>query len=109
VLGYWVSQRPGGSGGADLWVTRRDSISDEWNEPENLGAEVNSASHDTDPSISADGLSLYFASKRPGGEGDMDLYVTTRPTKNDDWSMPVTLGPVVNSSGLDSLFLIFGD
>ncbi len=98
---YWVSQRPGGSGGADLWVTRRASISDDWNEPENLGAVVNSSSHDTEPSISGDGLSLYFASQRTGGEGGMDLYVTTRETKDGDWGAPVNLGLVVNSSSRD--------
>ena len=106
---YWESQRPGGCGGADIWVTRRASVFDPWETPENLGVVVNSTSHDSEPSISADGLSLYFASIRPGGEGGMDLYVTTRPTKNDTWSAPVNLGPVVNSSYLDMNPCISGD
>jgi Tol biopolymer transport system component len=94
---YWFSRRPGGFGGGDLWVTRRASISDGWNEPENLGPVVNSASIESEPSISADGFLLYFSSDRAGGEGICDLYVTTRFTKDDDWSMPINLGPVVNS------------
>jgi len=98
---YYVSQRPGGSGGGDLWVTRRASVFDPWGTPENLGPVVNSASHESEPSISASGLELYFSSERPGGEGHMDLYVTRRPTKNDAWGSPVSLGPVVNSSSLD--------
>ena len=44
----------------------------------NLGPVVNSSSNDYDPSISADGLSLYFSSERPGGFGGADLWVTTR-------------------------------
>ena len=98
---YWQSQRPGGSGGGDLWVTKRVSGFEPWETPENLGPLVNSTSADSEPSISADGLDLYFSSERPGGEGDMDLYVTTRPTKNDGWCTPVNLGSVVNSSSLD--------
>jgi hypothetical protein len=98
---YWTSQRPGGIGGADIWVTRRDSVSDPWGSPENLGPLVNSISHESDISISADGLELYFSSERPGGEGDSDLYVTTRSTKKDAWCTPVNLGSVVNSSSLD--------
>ncbi|MBW1851420.1 MAG: PD40 domain-containing protein [Deltaproteobacteria bacterium] len=100
---YWVPRRPGGSGGGDLWVTRRASISDDWNTPENLGAVVNSSVSDTEPSISADGLSLYFASGRSGGQGSWDLYVTTRSTKNDAWGAPVSLGKVVNSTGNDAI------
>jgi Tol biopolymer transport system component len=106
---YWQAVRPGGSGGADLWVTRRDSISDDWNEPENLGPVVNSTSHDTEPSISADGLSLYFSSERPGGEGGNDLYVTTRITKDDEWGAPENLGTVVNSSSNDMGPCIYAD
>ena len=98
---YWTSQRPGGSGGGDLWVTRRASVSEPWGTPENLGPVVNSASHESEPSISSDGLSLYFSSERPGGDGGSDLYFTTRPTKNANWGAPVNLGPVVNSSSND--------
>lgn len=106
---YWVSQRPGGSGGADLWVTRRASVSDDWNTPENLGALVNSASHESEPSISADGRTLYFTSNRGGGSGGYDLWVTTRPTTSDPWGAPVSLGTVVNSTGNDMGPCIFAN
>jgi hypothetical protein len=98
---YWLSQRPGGSGGADLWVTRRASVSDPWGAPENLGSLVNSARHESEPHISADSLELYFSSDRPGGEGGYDLYVTTRSTKDGVWEEPVNLGMVVNSLSSD--------
>ncbi|NIM98071.1 MAG: hypothetical protein GTO24_08345, partial [candidate division Zixibacteria bacterium] len=48
------------------------------------------------PSISADGLELYFSSDRPGGYGLDDIYVMTRATTEDDWGEPVNLGPIVN-------------
>jgi len=102
---YWQSQRPGGYGGADLWVTKRASADDDWNEPENLGPVVNSTNHDSEPHISSDGLSLYFASERPGGYGPCNLYVTKRKTKDDPWEEPVNLGPTVNlgSAGTPNL------
>ncbi len=95
---YFDSERPGGSGNADLWVTTRPTVSDPWGAPVNLGPTVNSSDDDIGPSISADGLTLFFASDRPGGSGAWDLWVTTRPTVSDPWGTPVNLGSTVNSS-----------
>ncbi len=92
------SARPGGFGGYDIWVTTRAATNEDWREPVNLGPVVNSSVNDGGPCISADGLSLYFASMRSGGVGACDLWVTTRGTKDDNWSEPVNLGPVVNST-----------
>jgi hypothetical protein len=64
----------------------------------NLGATVNSSSYDTMPSISADGLVLFFMSGRAGGLGGDDLWFTSRATKNDPWDSPVNLGATINSS-----------
>jgi beta-lactamase regulating signal transducer with metallopeptidase domain len=94
--------RPGGMGGADIWVTKRESKNELWGPPVNLGPTVNSSAGDVAPSISTDGLSLYFISKRPGGFGDMDIWVTTRKTKNDPWGTPVNLGQTVNSPGMEN-------
>ncbi len=88
-----------GHGASDLWVTRRASLSDPWTAPENLGALVNTAYDDCEPSISADGLSLYLASDRPGGFSSWDLWVTTRKTKDDPWEEPMNLGEPINSYG----------
>ena len=70
--------------------------------PTNLGSTVNSQSDDTAPSISADGLSLFFDSFRSGGSGGQDLWVTTRATISDPWGTPVNLGTTVNSSSHDA-------
>ena len=98
---YFDSNRSGGSGYADLWVATRITTDDDWDESVNLGSVVNGSSQDVSPSISADGLSLYFSSNRPGAVGDMDLWVATRETTTDDWGQPSNLGPVVNSSAAD--------
>jgi len=71
-------------------------------------AVVNSPFNDTHPAVSKDGLSLFFASTRPGpdshgqvGLGDYDLWVTQRDSLDDCWKTPNNLGPVVNSSSED--------
>lgn len=75
---FFYSNRPGGFGATDLWVATRDTLSQVWSTPTNLGLAVNSPSADFHPSISSDRRALYFASARPGGLGLTDLYVTTR-------------------------------
>jgi len=95
---YFASERSGGSGGDDLWFTTRPTVSDSWSEPVNLGQTVNSSVHDWKPSISTDGLSLYFTSQRSGGNGGYsDIWVTRRITKDNPWEEPVNLGPTINS------------
>jgi Tol biopolymer transport system component len=99
---YFDSLRPGGYGNWDIWVSRRESINDAWGEPEPLPPPVNSAYRDAGPSISADGLSLYFASDRPGGYGSFDIWVTTRKKTGEPWGPLMNLGPSVNSSDYDN-------
>ncbi len=53
---------------------------------------------DSQPTIAADGKTLYFASDRKGGFGGADLYKTERD-KTGNWSPPVNLGAVINTSG----------
>jgi len=89
--------RPGGYGQSDLWVTKRATRNDPWGQPVNLGPLVNSAYQDLQPSISVDGLVLFFDSTRPGGYGQQDLYMTRRASIFDPWQAPVNLGPVINS------------
>jgi hypothetical protein len=100
---YFSSTRSGSAGRYDLWVATRPTASDPWGEPVNLGPTVNSSDPEWAPSISADGLSLYFNSPRPGGYGGSwgDIWVTTRATKDDAWASPVNLGSTVNSSYQD--------
>jgi serine/threonine protein kinase/Tol biopolymer transport system component len=99
---YFSSQRPGGSGDYDIWVTTRATLDENWGAPVNLGAIVNSASEDWDACVSTDGLELYFTSNRPGGYGNHDIWVSTRATTSDPWGTPVNLGPTINNSTIDS-------
>jgi serine/threonine protein kinase len=95
---YFQSYRPGGLGEEDIYVSRRATVSDPWGKAVNLGSIVNSPAIDGQPGISPDGLALFFSSGRPDGFGDIDIWVTIRPTKNDEWGVPMNLGPIVNTS-----------
>jgi hypothetical protein len=95
---YSGTPRPGGLGGADIWVATRTSHNDAWTTPVNLGAPVNSSAMDLSPTVSGDGLILVFASSRAGTSGPYDLWMSTRATVQDPWGSPVNLGAYVNSS-----------
>ena len=100
---YFCSNRPGGSGGNDLWVSRRASRSEPWGTPVNLAPRVNSTSGDCGPSLSKDRLLLFFTSNRAGGAGGNDIYMSSRTDPMDDlsWGPPVPLGPEVNTPGFE--------
>jgi Tol biopolymer transport system component len=58
---YFSSERTGGFGAVDIWVSTRQSVNDPWGPPTNLGPTVNSSYNEAYPSISSDGLTLYFS------------------------------------------------
>ena len=101
---YFVSTRAGGLGGADIWVSRRASLDSPWEEPVNLGPNVNASGVDAAPALSVDGHLLFFSSDRPGGYGSNDIYVSRRADKGDDvaWGPPVNLGPDVNTAAFEA-------
>jgi len=80
---FFDSNRPGGVGATDLWVSTRPSVADPWSPPVNLGPAVNSSSGETRPALSFDGTTLYFGSSRPGGSGSTDIYVTSRTKEKE--------------------------
>jgi hypothetical protein len=99
---YFSSNRPGGYGNYDLWMSSRTKTTDNWSDPVNLGLPVNSSNMDGGPFLTADGLELYFYSQRSGGYGSDDIWVSRRANKNDPWGEPTNLGPIVNSSASES-------
>ena len=95
---YFSSDRNGGYGGVDIYMSTRATKSSPWGQAVNLGPSINSSGDDRSPCISPDALELYITSYRPGGYGYHDIYVSRRATTSDPWSQVVNLGPVVNSA-----------
>ncbi len=92
---FGIYNRKDGYGDCDLYYSRLEGI--RWSEPKNLGLVVNSAYWDHHPTISSDGRTLVFASNRPGGNGNSDLWMA-RKDNSGNWSEPVNLGPEINTS-----------
>ncbi|MBS1652452.1 MAG: OmpA family protein [Bacteroidetes bacterium] len=92
----------------DLYVSDFDG--ENWSDIRKLSPNVNHPKYwDSQPSIASDGLTLYFASDRPGGYGGIDLYVTTKDTKTGQWSAPKNLGPNINTKGDEKTPFIHSD
>lgn len=117
---YFSSDRPGGCGGLDLWVTQRASKDSPWEEPFNLDANqlaqglpcnINSPANDLAPSLSTDGHALYFHSFRSGGCGGGDIYIAHRNDRRDDngWQAPINLNQAGRDPQLPLLCGTIGD
>ncbi len=75
-------------------------------EPVKLTADSMIIAH---PSLSSDGLTLYFSSNIPNGFGGIDIWKVTRTTETDNWGEPINLGGDINTSGNDMFPFIHSD
>lgn len=95
---FLASNRAGGLGDIDIYVSTRKSIDDPWGAPVNVGSPVNSASNDFCPTLARDGHTFYFVSDRLGGCGGDDIY-KSRWHHRASFDTPANLGCQVNSAG----------
>jgi Tol biopolymer transport system component len=92
---YFGSDRAGGAGGSDIYRAR--FVDGNYTGPENLGPSINTESYENDNYIAPDQSWLVFASTRPGGLGDNDLYISYN--ENGSWTKAKNLGAPINSAG----------
>ena len=104
---YFSSDRPGGYGGRDIWVTHR-SAAGKWGRPENLGPEVNTNGDEASPFIHADNQTLYFNSNGHMGYGATDLFLT-RKIDDSTWSEPENLGYPINTIDDEGSLIVASD
>lgn len=96
---FMASDRPGGMGGLDIWVSTRKHTNDPWGPPRNLGHPINTEHNDFCPTIGRDGRTFFFVSNRPGHCGEdrnADIY-TARLNKELKATKVTHLGCEVNS------------
>jgi hypothetical protein len=92
----WGStDRPGGAGGWDIWISRRDG--ERWSAP--AAVSFNSPHNEFDPAFSADGTTVFFFSNRPGGFGGDDLWQAAFDPRSGSFGEAHNLGPALNSAG----------
>lgn len=92
----FTSTRTSSTDGSGVWCAERESLSERFDEPIEI-TEVNSDSIETSPALSLNGLELWFSSERDGGQGEADIYVSSRDARSDPWGTPV-LVPELNSA-----------
>jgi len=85
--------RPDGLGRCDIYISQKKG--DDWGKPFSLSAPLNTTGWEAQPSISADGRTLYFVSNRKGGYGGYDIW-KSQLTENG-WGEPVNMGPNINT------------
>ncbi|MEE4178741.1 MAG: OmpA family protein [Bacteroides sp.] len=103
---YFISDRPGGYGGKDIWYTSKDHR-DRWQEPVNLGPAVNSEYDEEGLYLTPDEQTLYFSSMGHNSMGGFDIFSTS--FENGHWNTPVNLGYPINTPANDLFFRPTGD
>ncbi len=93
-LYFTACNRADGLGSCDIYYSRREASG--WSKPVNVGPPLNTAAWESQPSISVDGQSIFFASSRPGNIGTTDIWMATR-SASGNWNNPENLGPVINT------------
>ncbi|MEY3245403.1 MAG: hypothetical protein RL253_560, partial [Bacteroidota bacterium] len=91
---YFASDRPGGYGGTDLYVSTR-LANGKWSIPQNLGPAVNTAGDESCPFVHADNETIYFNSNGHPGYGGTDLFLTKKTIQG--FSSPQNLGFPINT------------
>jgi outer membrane protein OmpA-like peptidoglycan-associated protein/tetratricopeptide (TPR) repeat protein len=94
VLFFTGCNRPDGLGRCDIYIAQKKG--DDWSKPFDLPPPVNTPGWESQPSISADGRTLYFVSNRKGGYGGYDIWKSTLTDKG--WGEPENLGPNINTA-----------
>lgn len=92
---YFSSNRPGGYGGRDLYMSVRD-VNGRWGKATNLGPAVNSAGDELAPFIHADNQTLFYTSDGLPGYGNSDLFML-RKNEKGEWGNPENLGYPINT------------
>jgi len=104
---YFSSDRPGGYGGKDLYVSYRQP-NGKWSLAKNMGPSINTKGDELAPFIHADNQTLYFTSDGLQGYGDFDIFLTRKDSMGN-WGIPENLGYPVNTAGNEGSLFIASD
>lgn len=99
---YFASERPGGLGGRDIWVSEK--VEGDWGPAKNLGPNINTPLDDDAPFIHPDGITLFFSSKGHQSIGGYDIMFSVK--KDNDWITPKSMGLPLNTTEDDRYYVI---
>lgn len=103
---FFSSNRKGGYGGLDLYISELDSIG-AWGPARNLGPVINTPYHEDTPTITEDGKTLFFSSRGHYNMGGYDIFYSTM-VDGEDWSIPLNAGYPLNTTDDDLFFTPLG-
>ena len=101
---FFSSNRPGGLGGIDLYVSKKDAQG-KWSRSTNLGPVINTEFDEESPFIDYDGKTLYFSTKGRKGMGGFDIFKSEYDSVAKDWTEPVNIGYPINTPDNDVFFV----
>jgi outer membrane protein OmpA-like peptidoglycan-associated protein len=104
---YFTSDRPGGYGKRDLYISKRKPEGD-WEQAVNMGPNINTAFDEDAPFIHADGVTLSFSSNGHSTMGGFDIF-TSLCSDEGIWSQPVNVGYPINTPDDDIFYVISPD
>jgi outer membrane protein OmpA-like peptidoglycan-associated protein/tetratricopeptide (TPR) repeat protein len=102
---YFVSDKPGGFGAHDIYITRKDEKG-RWGPAENIGSTINTQYDEEGVYMHPDGKTLYFSSKGHNSIGGYDIFKTVHDATSNTWSKPENIGYPVNTTDNDVFFVI---
>ncbi len=105
---YFASDRKGGYGGVDLYVTVKDEVTNQWSKPQNLGKTINTNGDEKSPFIHSDFQTLYFSSNGLPGVGGFDIFFSRKDEKGA-WTEPKNIGVPINTNSDDLGFFVSTD
>ncbi len=101
---YFVSDRPGGKGGTDIWYFLYDQSRNKYSKPRKVGSKINTVGNETTPYFDVETHTLYFSSDGYPGLGGLDIYKSTGEVNK--WTPPENVGYPINSEADDLYFTI---
>ncbi len=105
---YFVSDKPGGIGDHDIYITRKDEKG-KWGEAINLGSVINTQYNEEGVFMHPDGKTLYFSSEGHNSMGGYDIFKSIYDEETKTWSKPENIGYPVNTPGNDVFFVVSAD
>lgn len=105
---YFVSDRPGGYGACDIYISRKDPRTGVWGVPQNAGPMINTPGDEKTPFIHSDSETLYFSSDGHSGFGKLDIFYVRKNDKGE-WQEPENIGAPINGPVDDAGFFVSTD
>jgi len=106
---YFVSDRPGGYGKHDIYVTQWDEEKNKWGKSENVGPTLNTEFDEKGVFFHPDNKTLYFSSQGHNTMGGLDIFKTEFDAELGTWSVPENIGSPINTPDDDVYFVTSGD